>query len=417
MSRPDPTAVAVNRPGPSAVIVNRRPILGELATWLDGVDRPVTVLTCVSSAVDEQALARLRRRAEVRLLDDYDGAATEELIERVCRTTRAGVLISTTEADVLRCARIRHRCGIAGQSPASATAYRDKSVMKEHLRAAGLPTARMARADDRAAIAALLHDRGFPLVVKPARGVASKNTHVVRDTAHLDRVLAGLADPAGVIVEEFVHGDMWHVDGLMDDGAVVQCWPSRYLHPQWETMYHSKPNLSAMLPAGDPVGAALVRSVRAVVAALPAAPGRHPFHAEFFATAPDEPVLCEIACRAGGAGIVEAYERAFGVNLYGAAVTGQLGVPVAALAAVPEMPHGWGWFPPRAGVLTALPSSCPIPGVVAYRALAGPGQHLSSPGAVTDAVVEVCFRADPGTPVTTRLADFDAWWAREARWS
>ena len=403
----------------AAVIVNSRPILSELIGWIADCGTDVVLLTSCHSIVDDSEIDALRAAGvDVTVLDDYDAPSVTGLIHAACERVRAGALISLTEADVIRCATVRERLGIIGQDTASATAYRDKYVMKSHCSLAGIKTAAMARADDDNGLARLAAGAEM-LVVKPVRGVAAKNTYVAHSLGAVRHLLDEIGHPSDFLVEEFVIGDMYHVDGLMLDGKVIQSWPSRYLYQQWQTMYEAKPNLSAMLPADDPLTERLNATTANVVTALPPAAGLHALHAEYFVRDDDRIVLCEIASRTGGAGIVEAYERSFGVSLYGEPLRQQLGAPPSddCFADVPRQRHGWGWFPPRRGTLVALPDTCALPGTVRYSGTANVGRRFDGPHAVTDAVVEVSFALNETTPVLDTLRAYDAWWRKAGTWA
>lgn len=401
----------------TAVIVNRRPILRELAGWIAESSVDVVLLTSRYSVVDDVDVSALRDvGVDVVVLDDYDASSVAGLIRAACVRVGAGALVSLTEVDVLRCAAIRDELGIVGQDLASATAYRDKFVMKTAVARAGVATAAMAMGDDTTGLARLTA-RASSFVVKPVRGVAAKHTFVVHSPGALRHLLDELG--GDFLVEEFVHGDMYHVDGLMLDGKMIQGWPSRYLYQQWQTMYEAKPNLSGMLPVSDPLTERLTATTAAVVTALPPAAGLHPLHAEFFVRDDGEIVLCEIASRAGGAGIVEAYERSFGVSMYGEPVRAQLGAPPNddCFVEEPRVRHGWGWFPPRRGTLIGLPGICSVPGTVRYGGAENVGRKFDGPHAVTDAVVEVSFQLDDTKSVLDTLRAYDAWWRRAGRWA
>lgn len=397
----------------TAVIMNRRPILRELAGWIAESPADVVLLTSRCSVVDDGEVDALRDAGvDVTVVDD-DATG---IIRAACVRIGASTLVSTTEADVLPCAAIRDELGIVGQDTASAMAYRDKHVMKTHLARTGIATAAMAMGDDDAGLARLTATAdGF--VVKPVRGVAAKHTYV----AHSPGALRHLLDELGssdFLVEEFVHGDMYHVDGLMLDGMLVQGWPSRYLYGPWQALYEAKPSISGMLPASDPLTERLVATSAAVVTALPPAAGLHPVHADYFVR-DDEIVLCEVWSWPGGGGIPEAHERGFGVSLYGEPVRQQLGAPPNddCFADAPRVRHGWGWFPPRRGTLVALPESCSVPGTVRYVGAANVGRKFDGPHAATDAVVEVSFELDDTKYVLDTLHAYDVWWRRASRWA
>lgn len=62
-------------------------------------------------------------------------------------------------------------------------------------------------------------------MLKPSKGFGSVDTTVIRDESDLDQVVAklsqtGLDAPIDFIVESFVSGEMYHVDGFVYDGEV-----------------------------------------------------------------------------------------------------------------------------------------------------------------------------------------------------
>lgn len=399
------------------LLVNRRPLLPRLGDWADRSPHEVGLLTAASAVTSEEVLDRARKRfAFVEVVADYEAPAVEELMAELCRSRGITGLVSTAEVDVLRCARVRERLGLAGQRVASAEAYRNKYVMKRHAARAGVATADMALLSDAAAVRRLLAGDPFPVLLKPLRGAAAIGIVRVGSAAEWAQAVRALPTGAEYLVERFVEGEMYHVDGLMRDGCVVQSWPSRYLYTQWETMYESRPNLSAMLTPGDPRTPLLCDAAAAVVGGLPAAPELLPFHAEFFLDAAGRPVLCEIACRAGGAGITEAYELSYGLGMNEASVSERLGVPVELATGPPGALHGWGWFPPRAGRLTGCPDTCELPGVRRFVRKGEIGQRYAGPTAVTHAVAELVFAWEDGD-VESQLKSVDTWWAERCSYA
>ncbi|WP_329126888.1 ATP-grasp domain-containing protein [Streptomyces sp. NBC_01465] len=393
--------------------MNRRPLLTELGGWADRSPDDVGLLTAASSVTCEAALARAREQfLFVEVVEDYASTEVEALILDLCRRWDMAGLVSTAEIDVLRCARVRERLGIPGQRVASAEAYRNKYVMKQHAARQGVAVADMALLTDSRQLARFIADDPFPVLLKPLRGAASIGIVKVGSAAEWDRALAGRAPATEYLVEKFVVGEMYHVDGLMRDGRVVQSWPSRYLYTQWETMYESRPNLSAMLAPPDPRTPLLCDAAASVVRGLPAAPELLPFHAEFFIDAGGRPVLCEIACRAGGAGITDAYELSYGLGMNEASVSDRLGMPVEPTQSPPGLLHGWGWFPPRRGVLARCPDTCGLPGARRYARKGRIGQQYAGPTAVTHSVAELVFALDDGD-VEKQLREVDNWWAEE----
>src|SRR5207249_7492479 len=99
----------------------------------------------------------------------------------------------------------------------------------------------------------------------------------------------------GVLIEEYVEGPEYSVEGFMDGGSVrVACITSKFLGPEphFVEAGHVVPG-----SISEPERRRVVAYVGRVVAALRL--DRGPFHAELRCT-PHGPLLIEIAARLGG---------------------------------------------------------------------------------------------------------------------
>ncbi|MFE0104624.1 acetyl-CoA carboxylase biotin carboxylase subunit family protein [Streptomyces sp. NPDC059009] len=396
------------------LLLNRRSILPDLPDWLPGES---LVLVTARSALAEPIPDRLARRFHrIEVVDDlvYESGEVDRLIDALCARHDVERLLSTAEFDVVRAARARARHGLPGQSVASAVAYRDKHVMKRLAAGHGVAVPPMAPVRDTADVLSFMDTHGLPVVVKPHDGVASVGVRLLRDRREAERLELGGA--GGLLAERFVDGTVCHVDGLMAGGRVLFGAASRYLYGNLDTATHGAPNISAMLADDDPLAVRLLDATAAVVAALPAVEEVTALHAEFFHTPDDDVVLCEIACRPGGCGIVEAFELSTGINLYAAHLRGQAGLPTPAAVEGERPRHGWGWFPPRRGTLVRLPSSCPLSGTVRFTAHGAVGSYSEGPTSSSDRVAELVYRLPDAGDVEDTLRAVDNWWASGARW-
>jgi len=127
-------------------------------------------------------------------------------------------------------AEAREALGVDGLSVRAAHHFRDKSLMKDALRAHGIPCARHALVNTEAAALDFAAGSGYPLVVKPPAGAGARSTWRVNDAAELKRALA--ANPPSterpVLIEEFVVGREHSFDSIMVDGRLVWHSISRY---------------------------------------------------------------------------------------------------------------------------------------------------------------------------------------------
>ncbi|MCF7551754.1 acetyl-CoA carboxylase biotin carboxylase subunit family protein [Pseudonocardia sp. WMMC193] len=333
---------------PDLVVLHRIPhSVTPLDDWLAEVADRVTLITSVES---EPGYAGRFPRV-VGVPDYAEGPGVPQAIDAACRGGEVSTLVHVTEDDVLRAAAARDRYDLPGPRHADVLPWRDKLRMKERVAAAGLPTPAFAGPD--ADLAAFAAAHGFPLVVKPRFGFSSHGVAVVRDAAALAAEVAR-RDPADVLVEEFVPGEVHHVDGFARAGETLHVLPSRYLNGCL-AFQDGEPLGSVQLDAGDELVPRLAALTRAVVAALPPL-DFCPYHLEVFRRPDGELVFCEIACRLGGAHIMESFTRTTGVNPARLWIRDQLGLadgPGTPIAAG-ERRHGWLLVPPRRGRLLDL---------------------------------------------------------------
>jgi biotin carboxylase len=323
--------------------------------------------------------------AEIHAFDDYEDNGRVELeVRRLARRWPIERIVATSEADILRAGRLRSHLALPGQSGESALAFRDKLDMKRRLagrvRRVAIPAFRgIAEPHD---LLEFVDEHGLPAIVKPVDGFGSIGTTVLRTEADLERLLAHRL-PRGLEIETFVAGAQYHVDGLVIDGELILCWPSRYMG---DCLSFASGGITASLMLADdhPLKDRLCAAAAEILDLLPT-PSSTTFHLELFHTDDDALVFCEIASRTGGVLINPVLQRAFGIDLNEAFVRAQAGVPVdvAALrrrARRPEQLFGWGCVPPRAGTFEAYRQAAPdLPWVVAYEWTMAPGTRSDGP--------------------------------------
>lgn len=190
---------------------------------------PDVRLSIVSQDPLERLPAALRQRlaGHWRLDDCFSVTqlvhAIRELSQRHGAVQRAIASLEQMQAPL---AEARELLGLPGISRQAAINFRDKNRMKDVFTAAGLPCARhalVASADAARSAAATL---GFPLVAKPPAGAGARSTFRLNDPRQLEEYLhrhtPHAADP--VLFEEFLQGDEYSFDSVMQGGRVV--WSS-----------------------------------------------------------------------------------------------------------------------------------------------------------------------------------------------
>jgi Carbamoyl-phosphate synthase L chain, ATP binding domain len=346
----------------------------------------------------------------------YTGGSVEQAALELAERIKPDAVVSRMEGDVLRAARLRELLGIGGQDFASALAFRDKVLMKNLAREAGLDVPEFTPVRVAFDLFGFARDHGYPIVVKPAYGSGSLGTRVLRGPDDLTALL-GEGLPEYPEVERFVEGSMYVVDGLVAGGEVVAAFVSCYLNHCLS--FRSGIFLGAVqLAFSDPLVLRLARYARRVLACLPT-PECTTFHIEVFHTPDDELVLCEVASRTGGALTTAAVRAATGFDLDHEWFRAQVGKPPLAgpvHGATPGHTAGWVLFYPEVGTLRALPPGPPPSFVVEARTRATVGdtyRGAQKSGMYCSAYV-VTGRDD--AEVARNADELARWYADGVRW-
>ena len=147
-------------------------------------------------------------------------------------------LEATIEAHTLAVAEVRERCTIPGTSLRTAWLCRDKPSMKDALRAAGVPTAASAGADNAEQVWAFVDAVGYPIILKPRTGAGALDTTRVDGSEQLEAALSmfGSKGVTSIAVEEFVEGHEGFYDTLSVDGHAALDFVSHYFPNVLEAM-------------------------------------------------------------------------------------------------------------------------------------------------------------------------------------
>ncbi len=116
------------------------------------------------------------------------------------------------------------------------------------------------------------------------------------------------------LLEQFIPGDVFHVDSLVDHSRVLTAIASGYGRPPFEVSHSGGVFTTQLLPRGSADDRALLTTNRAVLAAMGLVRGVS--HTEFIKAHDGTFYFLETSARVGGAHIVELIEAATGVNYW-----------------------------------------------------------------------------------------------------
>ena len=147
-------------------------------------------------------------------------------------------LVGALEQLQVPLAQVRESLGIPGMDVRTAVNVRDKSQMKETLRAAGIPCARHALVRSPGDALAFAEQVGFPLVAKPPDGAGAQSTFRLDDGDMLRGWLAAvpLGGNSPALLEEFLTGEEHTFDSVTVGGTTVWSSIADYRPPPLEVL-------------------------------------------------------------------------------------------------------------------------------------------------------------------------------------
>jgi biotin carboxylase len=246
-----------------------------------------------------------------RIMDEAD------VIERLASWLRGRSvdrILANWEPLVILAARLRERFGIPGMSVDAVTGFRDKQLMKERVKAAGLRVPHSFRVRTEGEIREAAERLGFPLILKPIAGAGSADTYRVNSKAELETVMRAMRHVTEASCEEFIEGEEFTYDTVCVGGSPVYENSAQYLPPpliarstEWISPVIITVRDLAPLRAGHQLG-------RGVLKALGMGDGFT--HMEWFLTSKGEAVFGEIGCRPGGAHLVDQMNYTSDIDLF-----------------------------------------------------------------------------------------------------
>ncbi len=251
-------------------------------------------------------------------VDDVTDAAQLEWAVRALSRQHGQVVhcFGAYEQLQLPLALVRERLGINGLPSAAARNFRDKSRMKDVLRAANIPVARHQLVTHRNDAFAFVRDVGFPIVIKPPAGAGALATHRITTMAAFDTLLAASPPTADnpMLAEEFLRGTEHSLETVSIAGTPVWHSLTHYFPTPLDVIENPWIQWGVLLPRN--IDDAQFDDIRTVGDHALAALGMHTgvTHCEWFRRTDGTVAISEIAARPPGAQITTMMSRANNID-------------------------------------------------------------------------------------------------------
>jgi biotin carboxylase len=302
-------------------------------------ERPLTIL-CISSYEKGQEFLRSAKDAGCRVFlltleklrhanwpseaidemfympEDLPTADIIRAVSFMARTHPIDRIVALDEFDMENVAALREHLRIPGMGLSTMRYFRDKLAMRGRAQESGILVPEFVHVLNYDDLKNFMARVKPPWLLKPrsqASGIGMKKIH---EPAELWPLLDHLGDQQSFfLLEQFVPGDVFHVDSIVSERKVVFAEAHMYGKPPLDVSHQGGIFTTRTLSRISSQSKALLKMNRALIEALGLVRGVT--HAEFLRGHDDGQIyFIEIAARVGGAYISDVIEAATGVNLW-----------------------------------------------------------------------------------------------------
>lgn len=213
-------------------------------------------------------------------------------------------------------AALREHLRLPGMGESVNRHFRDKLAMRKQAAACDIRVPEFSPVFNYDALRYYLARIPGPWVLKPRSSASAIGIRKIHEADEIWSILEQLGDAqSNYLIEQFVPGEVFHVDSIIAGGKVLFATASRYGAPPINISHEGGVFISRILPRRSSLARKLRKINKKVIKGLGMVDGVT--HAEFIRGEVDGKLyFLEIAARVGGANIPEMVEAATGVNLW-----------------------------------------------------------------------------------------------------
>jgi biotin carboxylase len=232
------------------------------------------------------------------------------------RTRPIDRIVALDEFDMENAAALREHLRIPGMGQTTVRYFRDKLAMRGRAKEAGIAVPEFTHVLNYDNLKAFMSRVAPPWLLKPRSQASGIGMKKIRTPDELWEWLDRIGDQQSFyLLEQYVPGDVFHVDSIVSEGEVVFAVGHAYGMPPLAVSHEGGVFTTRTLPRSSDEARELQCVNRALIKALGLVRGVT--HAEFLRAHSDGGFyFIEIAARVGGAYIADVIEAATGINLW-----------------------------------------------------------------------------------------------------
>ncbi len=237
-------------------------------------------------------------------------------VSHLARTRVVDRIVALDDFDVETAALLREHLRVPGMGETTARYFRDKLAMRVRARNQGVLVPDFVHVVNDEAIGRFAANVPTPWMLKPRSNAAAIGIHRIERVEELWPAIDTLGDRRSFyLLEQFVQGDVFHVDSLVWEREPIFHTAHQYGMPPFSVAHQGGIFTTRTVPKTTSAWKPLAAINREVLTTLGLVRGVA--HTEFIRSAGDGRwYFLETAARVGGAFIVDVVEASTGINLW-----------------------------------------------------------------------------------------------------
>jgi biotin carboxylase len=236
-------------------------------------------------------------------------------ISHLARTHRVDRIVPLDDFDLEKAAALREHLRLPGLGESQTRFFRDKLAMRGRAAEAGVPVPAFVHLLNDQRVHEFTERVPAPWILKPRLMAGTIGIRKLHTAHELWSAAEALGDQRSFyLVEQFVAGDIFHVDSIVWNGHVARATSSRYGLPPFTVSHGGGVFSSCLMPRGSEDDRALQTLNASVLGAFGMTAGVS--HTEYIQASDGRWYFLETSARVGGAHIADLIEIATGANLW-----------------------------------------------------------------------------------------------------
>jgi hypothetical protein len=236
-------------------------------------------------------------------------------ISYLARTESLDRIIALDDFDVEKGAKLREHLRVPGMGDTTARYFRDKLAMRKKAADDNIPIPDFVHVLNHTKINEFLDSHEPPFILKPrsqAGAIGLKKLHSKEEAWNVINSLGD--DQSFYLIEEFIEGEIYHVDSIIFEHKVEFSQVHQYALPPFEVAHEGRVFCSRTVKRGSEDDLNLIELNKTVIKSLGLKKGIS--HTEFIKSKEGKYYFLETSARVGGANISNLVEETSGLNLW-----------------------------------------------------------------------------------------------------